>query len=68
VALIAGVRKILVITAELGAQEKPDETLFRHAMWELGILIALILVVVVSLVLLRKRADAGSSAPRPRSP
>jgi uncharacterized membrane protein (DUF373 family) len=54
VALIAGVRRILVITAEFGAQAKPSETQFRQVMWELGLLTALILVLVASVVTLRR--------------
>jgi uncharacterized membrane protein (DUF373 family) len=55
VALIAAVRRILVITAEFGAQTKPEETMFRQVMSELALLTVLIVVLVVSLVLLRRR-------------
>ena len=55
-ALIASVRRILVITAEFGAQARPDEALFRQVMWELALLTALIVVLVASVVILRKRA------------
>ena len=55
VALIASVRRILVITAEFGAQTRPPEQLFRHVMWELTLLTVLILVLVASVVVLRKR-------------
>jgi hypothetical protein len=55
VALIAAVRRILVITAEFGAQARPPEELFRHVMWELTLLTVLILVLVVSVVILRRR-------------
>lgn len=54
VALIAAVRRILVITAEFGAQARPTETQFRQVMWELGLLTALILALVVSVVVLRR--------------
>jgi uncharacterized membrane protein (DUF373 family) len=54
-ALIASVRRILVITAEFGAQRQPDEELFRHVMWELALLTVLIIVLVASVVILRKR-------------
>jgi uncharacterized membrane protein (DUF373 family) len=53
-ALIASVRRILVITAEFGAQAT-DERLFRQGMWELALLTALIVVLVVSVVTLRRR-------------
>jgi uncharacterized membrane protein (DUF373 family) len=56
VALIATVRRILVITAEFGAQTRPPDQLFRHVMWELALLTVLILVLVASVVVLRKRA------------
>lgn len=58
VGLIAGTRRILVLTAEFKEMlEKGDEA-FRNGMIELGILAALILALVVSLVLLRRRPDA----------
>jgi uncharacterized membrane protein (DUF373 family) len=53
-ALIASVRRILVITAEFGAQ-RADDALFRQAMWELGLLTVLIVVLVASVVILRRR-------------
>ncbi|HSD18968.1 MAG TPA: phosphate-starvation-inducible PsiE family protein, partial [Anaeromyxobacter sp.] len=56
VALIATVRRILVITAEFGAQTRPADQLFRQVMWELSLLTVLILVLVASVVVLRKRA------------
>jgi hypothetical protein len=56
VALIATVRRILVITAEFGAQMRPDDRMFRQVMLELALLTVLILVLVVSVVVLRRRA------------
>jgi uncharacterized membrane protein (DUF373 family) len=58
VALIATVRRILVVTAEFGAQTKPAEAQFRQVMWELGLLTVLVLVLVASVVILR-RSDAA---------
>jgi phosphate starvation-inducible membrane PsiE len=55
VALIAAVRRILVITAEFGAQMHPEDQLFRQVMSELALLTVLILVLVASVVVLRKR-------------
>jgi phosphate starvation-inducible membrane PsiE len=55
VALIAAIRRILVITAEFGAQARPEETLFRHVMLELALLTVLIAVLVASLVVLKRR-------------
>ena len=57
VALIAGVRRILVITAEFGAQMRPEESELRQIMWELALLIVLIVALVASVVILRKRAE-----------
>ncbi len=59
VALIAAVRRILVITAEFGAQTRPDDKLFRQVMWELGLLTVLIVVLVAALVILRGRPRAA---------
>lgn len=56
VALIAAVRRILVITAEFGAQARPQEDIIRQVLWELGLLTVLIVVLVVSLVLLRSKS------------
>jgi hypothetical protein len=66
-ALIASVRRILVITAEFGAQTRPEDELFRHVMWELGLLTVLIVVVVASVVILRAR-PVGGAAPRASDP
>lgn len=62
VALIAAVRRILVITAELGAQSRPSEDLVRLMMWELALLTALVVVFVGSLVILRGRASSAQDA------
>jgi uncharacterized membrane protein (DUF373 family) len=55
VALIAGVRRILVITAEFGALPGQAESAFRYAMIELGLLTVMTGVLVTCLVGLRKR-------------
>ncbi len=60
VALIATVRRILVITAELGAQAKGGELPFRQLMWELGLLTVLVVVLVASVVILRRAAAPGA--------
>jgi uncharacterized membrane protein (DUF373 family) len=55
VGLIAGIRRVLVLTAEFAdLMEKGDEP-FRNAMIELGLLTVLIVALVVSLMLLRRR-------------
>jgi uncharacterized membrane protein (DUF373 family) len=59
VGLIAATRRILVLTAEFtGMMDKP-EAAFRNAMIELGLLTVLVVAMVVSLVLLRKRPAAA---------
>ncbi len=62
VALIAAVRRILVITAELSAQEGGGGDLFRRVMWELGLLTVLIVVLVGALVILQRKADTERMA------
>ena len=60
VGVIASVRRVLVITmqaAQVMRQEQPDPQAaeqFRKSMWELGLLGALILTLVVSIYLLRR--------------
>ncbi len=56
VALIAAVRRILVITAEFSAQGGPGDDRFRHVMGELALLTVLIVVLVASLVVLQRNA------------
>lgn len=55
VALIAGIRRVLIITAEFADLLEKGQDAFRNAMVELGILTAMILVLVISLMLLRRR-------------
>ncbi len=55
-ALIAGVRRILVLTAEAKLYAE-DPTGFRNAMIELGLLSGMTIVLVVCLVLLRRRSQ-----------
>lgn len=61
VALIAAVRRILVITAEFSAQARPDERLFRQVMAELGLLTVLVLALVASVVILRRRPASAEA-------
>ena len=50
-------RRILVVTAQLAVLlEKPNETVFRSAMLELGILTVMVVALVASLWMLRKRS------------
>jgi uncharacterized membrane protein (DUF373 family) len=58
IALIASVRRILVITAEVGAETRPDHLVFNEVMMELGLLTVLTVVLVGSLVVLSRNAKA----------
>jgi uncharacterized membrane protein (DUF373 family) len=55
VALIAAVRRVLIITAEFAELIDKGPEAFRNAMIELGLLTAMIVALVVSLMLLRRR-------------
>ncbi|HET7874177.1 MAG TPA: phosphate-starvation-inducible PsiE family protein [Methylomirabilota bacterium] len=59
VALIAVVRRVLVLTAEFGKLIDQGDSAFRNAMIELGLLTLMILALVASLVILRKRHPGG---------
>jgi len=62
VALIAVIRRILVVTAELPKLPQAGEDVFRHAIMELAILTVMIVVLVGSFVVLRKGAKQAHSA------
>ena len=55
VALIAAVRRVLIITAEFADLLEKGDRAFANAMIELGVLTGMIVALVVSLMLLRKR-------------
>jgi uncharacterized membrane protein (DUF373 family) len=55
VGLIAGIRRVLVLTAELSKMIERGEEAFRNALLELALLTALIVALVGSLMLLRRR-------------
>ncbi|HWP60328.1 MAG TPA: phosphate-starvation-inducible PsiE family protein [Candidatus Acidoferrales bacterium] len=57
VGLIAVIRRVLILTAEFSSPAEINESAFRNAMFELGLLTLLILALVVSLFLLRRRAQ-----------
>jgi uncharacterized membrane protein (DUF373 family) len=61
VGLIAVIRRILVLTAELPKLVKENETIFYNAMIELGLLTVLIVALVVSLRLIRP-SDPNAAA------
>lgn len=54
VGLIAGVRRVLIITAEAWHLGESDPRQFERAMLELGLLTAMTLAIVVSIILLRR--------------
>ncbi|HEY6221682.1 MAG TPA: phosphate-starvation-inducible PsiE family protein [Candidatus Eisenbacteria bacterium] len=57
VGLIAVTRRILVVTAQFTTMlEKPDEVAFRNAIVELALLTVMVVALVGSLLMLRKRA------------
>jgi hypothetical protein len=64
VGLIASIRRILVISLEMSALTKGDnwvangESIFHASMLELGLLVMLVLVLVLSITLLRRYAPA----------
>lgn len=55
VGLIAAIRRVLVLTAEFAQIHDEPETVFKHFIIELIVLTFLIVALVISLVLLRKR-------------
>ena len=54
VALIAVIRRVLVLTAEVPKLSEAGEAVFRHAMLELAVLTVMVLVLVGSLITLQK--------------
>lgn len=54
VALIAAIRRVLVLTAEIPKLPLAGEEVFRHAILELALLAVMILILVGSLILLQK--------------
>jgi hypothetical protein len=61
VGLIAGIRRVLVLTAEFAQIQDQPESVFRRFITELVVLTVLIIALVVSLVLLRKRGSAAAA-------
>ena len=62
VALIAVIRRILVLTAEVPKLQEAGDVIFRHSMYELSLLIAMVLVLVGSLILLQKYSHKASES------
>jgi hypothetical protein len=57
IGLIAGIRRVLLLTAEL-AQVHEKYDVFQHFIVELVVLTVMIVALVISLVLLRKRSGS----------
>ena len=56
VALIAVIRRILILTAEVPRLQEAGEAVFRHAILELALLTVMVLVLVGSLIMLQRQA------------
>ena len=67
VALIAVVRKILVLTAQIPQFPEANEMSFRHQVIELGVLSAMVVVFVGSLIVLQKDARAADNTDKSES-
>jgi len=63
IGLIAAVRRVLVITAELAEPVNITEMVFQHLMIELGVLTGLIVALVLSVMMLRRRYNSPEAAP-----
>lgn len=55
IGLIAGIRRVLLLTAELAQAHDKSAIVFQHFIMELVVLTIMIVALVISLVLLRKR-------------
>jgi phosphate starvation-inducible membrane PsiE len=61
VGLIAGIRRVLVLTAEFGDLMTKGDATFHNAMLELGLLTVMVLALVWALVLVRRRAPGAAA-------
>ena len=61
VGLVAATRRVLVLTAEFTGATTPSESAFRIAMIELVVLTAMIVALVASLLMLRRRHPAAAA-------
>jgi phosphate starvation-inducible membrane PsiE len=61
VGLIAGIRRVLVLTAEFGELMTKGDATFHNAMLELGLLTVMVLALVWALVLVRRRAPGAAA-------
>jgi uncharacterized membrane protein (DUF373 family) len=63
IGLIAGIRRVLLLTAEFAQVHEKSDIVFQHFIVELVALTVLIVALVISLVVLRKRAEIPSTNP-----
>jgi uncharacterized membrane protein (DUF373 family) len=61
VALIAVIRRILVLTAEVAHLPGTEDVVFRHAIIELALLTVMIAVLVMALIALQRQAEQAST-------
>ena len=61
VGLIAGIRRVLVLTAEFGDLMTKGDATVHNAMLELGLLTVMVLALVWALVLVRRRAPGAAA-------
>jgi uncharacterized membrane protein (DUF373 family) len=62
VGLIAAIRRVLVLTAEIAEVHDKAEEVFRHFIIEVSVLTLLIVALVISLVILRRRGEPALAA------
>jgi uncharacterized membrane protein (DUF373 family) len=60
VALIAVIRRILILTAEFQRLPQANDTVFRHALMELGLLTIMVVALVGSLIVLQRRLPSSA--------
>ncbi len=66
VALIAVIRRILILTAEVPKLPEAGETVFRHAILELALLTAMVLVLVGSFIMLQRQSKQVTASEQER--
>jgi len=62
VALIAVIRRVLILTATLAKLPESGEVQFRHAILELGLLTVMVMVLVGSLITFQKHTKTSQSS------
>jgi hypothetical protein len=62
VALIAVIRRVLVLTAELPKLPEAGDTVFHEALMKLSLLAVMVVVLVGSLIMLQRQAKSSNTA------